>query len=107
MRLEAPRGGPLVDAAFWKGPEGSECPYVFFFGNDFQWRCQRLEINWPFGASDLAEVLTGFLQNAGRLIHWVAFAHHPETSEKWCETTYLSFLDYERWEPRALIVPPC
>jgi hypothetical protein len=35
------------------------------------------------GASDLVEVLTGFLQKTERLIHWVDFANHPENSDKW------------------------
>jgi hypothetical protein len=55
-----------------------------FYGNDLPtalpWAGSELPL---VGASDSAEVLTGFLKNAEGLIHSVAFANHPETSEKW------------------------
>jgi len=64
------------------------------------------------GAPEGAPVFRGFRKNAGRLIHRVAFANHPDNLNQWyeerkepCPITFLGSVREERiWRLHALLL---
>jgi hypothetical protein len=65
FKTVSPAGAPQEDATIWNGPGKLECPCRACFVRDqipmaLPWPASEL----PLGASDLAEVPTGFLKNS-------------------------------------------